>query len=464
MKTKIFIIFFILIFSLPLSGKPLIDKRISLNLKNVDIHDIIMSLAKFTKHNIVIPPNVTGKISIYLDNVTFDNALKIITNMAGFSYYYKDNIIFIAKKEQVEKIKGKENLKSKVFYLNFSKATLLESQVKDLLSRDGKVIVDQRTNSLLIQDYIANITKVEKFIKKVDKPTKQVMIEAKIVVINNEASKELGIQWGGSYVHRLTSSNFFYGIKGGTSYVTSTENTGGTTTSTPSINSEFPGSGEITNAVPPGITSSINLKEISIPSDYVVNLPTTSPPAGGIGLIFGKWGYYNIAFKLTALKSKDLAKVISSPKVLALNNEKASIGQGIEIPYKSVSDAGTQTEFKDAKLKLEVTPHISGNGMITLEINLNKDSVGKFTVNGEPAINTQEITTKLLLKNGETAVIGGILENTIANSETKVPFFGDIPIFGALFKNSINKKTTGELLIFITPKIVNEWINNTLSD
>ncbi len=456
MKTKIFILIFFILSALPLSGNSLNNKRISLNLKNVDIHDIIVNLAKYMKHNIVIPPDISGKISIYLDNVTFDDALKVITNISGYSYYYKNNIIFIDKKENVEKIKGKENLKSKIFYLNFAKAKNISDQIENILSKEGKVIIDERTNSLLVQDFLGNISKIEKFIKTIDNPTKQVMIEAKIVVINNDASKELGIQWGGSYVNRLASSNFFYGIKGGTGSTTSTttEETTGTTT-TSSIDTEFPGSGGITNAIPHGVESTSNLNEISIPSSYVVNLPTISPAAGGIGLIFGKWGFYNLAFKLTALKSRDLAKVISSPKVLVLNNEEAVIGQGLEIPYKSVSDAGTDTEFKDAKLKLKVTPHISANNIISIEIHLTKDSVGKITVNGEPSINTQEINTKLLLKNGETAVIGGILENSVSKSETKVPFFGDIPIFGGLFKNEINQKSSGELLIFITPKIVN---------
>jgi len=452
LKTKHFILIFLIIFALPLSGKSLKNRRISLNLKNADIHDIVLSLAKYTNRNIAIPPDISGKISVFLDNVTFEDALKVITGLSGYSYYYKDNIIFIDKKENVEKIRGKENIKSKMFSLNFAKAVDIKEQVKDFLSKDGKVIIDTRSNSLLIQDFPSNIEKIKKFLKTADTPTKQVMIEAKIVVISNDASKELGIQWGGSFVDRLTSSNFFYGIKGGTGSTSVSVTTG--TTSTSSINTEFPGAGGITNAVPRGTSSSTNLQEVSITPDYIVNLPTNSQPAGGIGLIFGKWGFYNLAFKLTALKSKNLAKVISSPKVLVLNHEKASIGQGIEIPYKSVSDAGTETQFKDAKLKLEVTPHISSNGIITLEIHLTKDSISKITVNGEPSINTQEITTKLLLKTGATAVIGGILENSESKSETKVPLFGDIPIFGGLFRNSINQKTNGELLIFITPKIV----------
>jgi len=424
----------------------------------VDIHDILTTIASQVKFNLVIPPKISGKITIFLDNVTIANAIKIITNSAGYSYYIKDNIIFVDSKENIEKITGKEGVETKVFNVNYAKTGDIENNIKELLSKEGKVIIDSRTNSIMVTDFKANIAKVSKFIKTLDKPTKQVMIEAKIVVVTNDASKELGIQWGGSLVDRLSSDKFFYGIKGSSNIgtatgTTNTENTA-TTTTTSDINNEFPGAGSITTAVPPGIQSSVNLTDISIPSGYVVNLPTVSSPAGGIGLIFGKWGYYNLSIKLTALKSKDLVKVISSPKVLALDNEKASIGQGVEIPYKTVSDSGTDTQFKDAKLKLEVTPHIASNNIITLEIHLSKDSVGKFTVNGEPAINTQEITTKLQLRNGETAMIGGIVEKNDTKSETKVPFFGDIPIFGGLFKNSINKNSHGELIIFITPKIV----------
>ncbi len=222
----------------------------------------------------------------------------------------------------------------------------------------------------------------------------------------------------------------FYGISGSTG-----------TTSIPSI----------TNLLPP--KSGTNYQTIPVPSEYIVNVPTVQAPTGGVNLIFGRWGYYNLAIKLSALKSKNLAKEISSPKVIALDNEKAVIAQGQEIPYKTVSDQGTKTEFKEAKLKLEVTPHITSNNMISLEINLSKDSMGEQTTDG-PAINTQEVHTKLLLKDGETAVIGGIISKTSIKGETGVPFFSDIPGIGRLFKNDINQNINGELLIFITPTIV----------
>ena len=452
MKTKIFtmIIGFTILCSL-LYANDFEKSRITLNLKQVDIHDILTSIAKEKKYNLVISPEVKGNVSIFLDNVTMKDAFKIITNIAGYSYYFENNIIFVDKKENIEKRFGHDGIINKTFNINFADVKTVAEQIKNVLSDKGKVIVDERTNTIVISDFKPKIKKVEKLLATIDTATQQVMIEAKIVVVTNDLSDELGIQWGGSYVRRFTSNNFFYGIKGGTNYVA----TGGDTNAeTGSIDNDFNGAGSITQITPSGSTTTETETTISVPSEYVVNLPTVSSPAGGLGLIFGKWGFYNLSVKLTALKSKNLAKVISSPKVLALNNEKASIGQGVEVPYKSISDSGTDTEFKDAKLKLEVTPHITSNGMISLEINLTKDSIGQIAVNGEPTINTQEINTKLLLKNGETAVIGGIVENTESKGETKVPFFGDLPLLGAFFKNKINKDTKGELLIFITPQIV----------
>ncbi len=450
MKTKTFIITIILIFIYSaLLGNNFNNTRITLNLKEVDIHDILASIAKEQKYNLVIPPNINGKITIFLDNVTMKDAFKIITNAAHCSFYIDNNIIFIDKKEIIEKKFGPEGMITKTYNINFADAKNVESQIKDVLSDKGKIIVDERTNTIVVSDFKPNLEKIENILATIDAATQQVMIEAKIVVVTNDLSDELGIQWGGSYVRKFTSDNFFYGLKGGTNYV---ETGSDTNSETGSIDNDFNGAGTLTEIAPNGTT--ITQTTLSVPSEYVVNLPTVSSPAGGLGLIFGKWGFYNLSVKLTALKSRNLAKVISSPKVLALNNEKASIGQGVEVPYKSISDSGTDTEFKDAKLKLEVTPHITSNGMISLEINLTKDSIGQIAVNGEPTINTQEINTKLLLKNGETAVIGGIVENTESKGETKVPFFGDLPLLGAFFKNKINKDTKGELLIFITPQIV----------
>ena len=449
LKTAILLIFLLFVGSL--YSKTLQD-RISLNLKNADVHDLLVGIAQGTGYNLVIPPNVQGKVTVFLDNVTLENALKIVTRMAGYDYYIEDNIIYIDTKKNIDARKSKVNLVSKTYTLNYAKAKTIETQIKDVLSNNGKVIIDERLNTIVVTDTKDKIKEVDKLIETLDKPSMQVMIEAKIVVVNNDASKELGLAWGGSFVETLSSNKYFYGLKGGTNVI-DTSFTQGVQNSQGSITNDFPGADTLTVANKPKTPGTYSL---TVPSEYAVNLPTMGTPAGGIGLIFGKWGYYNLSFKLTALKTKNLAKVISSPKVLTLNNQKASIGQGVEIPYKSVSDAGTNTQFKDAKLKLEVTPHITKNGRILLDVNLSKDSIGQIAVNGEPTINTQEINTKLLLKDGETAVIGGIIENTETNEETAVPLFSDIPLLGHLFKNKSKSFKKGELLIFITPKIVKE--------
>ena len=424
------------------------ERNLSLNLKDVEIRNILSALATEEKINLVMPPYVHGKVTVYLDNVTLKDALDIITNLAGFSYYIKKNIIFVDKKEKIEKYIGREGVVSKIFYINYAKAKDLETKVKKLLSPDGKIVVDDRTNSILVEDYPANIKKVKNILNTLDKPTKQVMIEAKIVIVSDDAAKELGIQWGGSFVETLSSNKYFYGIKGGINYVEIQQNS-----DTGSVDTDYSGAGDLTKLTKPKVKQTY---ELTVPSEYAVNVPTVSRPAGGIDLIFGKWGYYNLTLKLTALQTKNLAKEISSPKVLALDNEKATIGQGVEIPYSTVSDTGTNTEFKEAKLKLEVTPHITENNRISLEVNLTKDSMGQMTPDG-PAINTQEINTKLILKDGETAVIGGIKINSETTSESKVPLFGDIPLLGHLFKNNIRSFKRGELLIFLTPRIVKSY-------
>ena len=428
-------------------------ERVNLVFKDADIKNVLMLFAEYEDKNFIIDERVKGKITIRLKNVPWDQALDLILDMKNLHKIEDGNIVRIVpmsyiKAKELEKIKQKERkkklsvLKTKVLYINFAKASDIKGKIKKLISKRGSLITDQRTNSLIVTDISENISKIEKVLKVLDKPTPQVVIEAKIVVVKNNVSDELGIQWGGSFIQRLKSNDFFYGINGYSSISSST------------------GVPNITNAIPPkNEPSRENLLTVPVPSNYIVNAPTVHTPVGGIGLIFGKWGYYNLSIKLSALKTKDLAKEISAPKVIALDNEKAVIGQGQEIPYKTVSDKGTKTEFKDAKLKLEVTPHITSNNMVLLDINLSKDSIGQQTTDG-PAINTQQIETKLLLRNGYSALIGGIISNTETSGESAVPFFSDIPIFGNLFKNSSKQKVKGELLIIITPRIVNMYNGN----
>ncbi len=441
--------FFIFVFSLNLNAATKYHgEKVNLVFKDADLKNVLMLFAEYEDKNFIIDEKIKGKITIRLRNVPWDQALNLILDMKNLTKIEEGNIIRIVpmsyiKNKELEKLRRAERkkklapLKTKVLYVNFAKADKISKKIDKLISKRGSVITDVRTNSIIVTDIPKNIDKITNIVKVLDKPTPQVVIEAKIVVVKNTVNNELGIQWGGSFIQRLKSNDFFYGING---YSTLSSSTG------------IP---NITNAVPPANEpSSENLLSVPVPSNYIVNAPTVHPPVGGLGLIFGKWGYYNLAIKLSALKTKDLAKEISAPKVIALDNEKAVIGQGQEIPYKTVSDKGTKTEFKDAKLKLEVTPHITSNNMVLLDINLTKDSIGQQTTDG-PAINTQQIETKLLLADGEAAVIGGIVSNSETQGESAVPFFSDIPIFGNLFKNSSKEKIKGELLIIITPKIVN---------
>ncbi len=448
---KILMIFLILYTSTVLAANYK-GEKVSLVFKDADLKNVLMLFAEYENKNFLIDQDVKGTITIRLKNVPWQQALKIILEMKNLKKIVEGNVVRIVtnayvqkmlqekRERELEKIKEQERKKklaplhTKIISVNFAKVSNISSNIKSLLSDRGKVITDIRTNSFIVTDIDRNIKKIEKIVKVLDRPTPQVIIEAKIIVIKNTASKELGIQWGGSFVQRMTSKDFFYGITGAS---------GGSSVAMPTTNIEPPGTSQ----------KAANYNPISVPGSYVVNAPTVQAPVGGLGLIFGKWGYYNLSVKLTALKSKNMAKEISAPKVIALDNEKAVIEQGQQIPYKTVSDAGTKTEFKDATLKLEVTPHITPNKMVLLDLNLSKDSIGQQTTDG-PAINTQSVKTKLLLKDGETAVIGGIISNAETQGQDSLPFFSDLPIVGFLFKNNIKSNVKGELLIFITPHVV----------
>ena len=450
MKKIILITIAIIIIISPLSAKKL-PQNVNLVFKEADLKNVLMLFAEYTDKNFIVDERVKGKITIRLKNIPWKRALNLILDTKDLKMIENKDYIRIVPKSYFEKLQQQklklqkqklklEETKKKLaplitvaISLNFTKVSEISPKLSSLLSQRGKIITDQRTNTLIITDMKENINVMKKLINLLDKPTKQVIIEAKIVIIKESANKELGIQWGGSIINKLKSDKVFYGISG-------------------SISST--GISQITDIIPPKTGG--NYRTVQLPSEYIVNVPTLQAPTGGVNLIFGRWGYYNLAIKLSALKSKNLAKEISSPKVIALDNEKAIIAQGQEIPYKTVSDQGTKTEFKEAKLKLEVTPHITSNNMISLEIKLSKDSMGEQTTDG-PAINTQEVNTKLLLQDGETAVIGGILSKSTVKGESSVPFFSDLPFLGNFFKNNINSNIRGELLIFITPRIVKKF-------
>ncbi len=458
MRKIIIIGLIILIFISPIFAKKLPEK-VNLVFKDADLKNVLMLFAEYVDKNFIVDEKVKGKITIRLKNIYWKRALQLILDTKDLRMIENKDYIRIVPKSYLEKLQQErlklqkqklelEKTKKKLaplmtvaISLNFMKANDMKQKLKALMSDRGKIFVDDRTNTLIITDMRKNINLMRNLIDVLDKPTKQVVIEAKIVIIKDTASKELGIQWGGSIVNTLRSNKYFYGIKGGidpTDYAPRT------------LEDEMEGIEDVTTLRKP--RQSVNY-ELKVPSEYIVNIPPVQAPTSSVDLIFGKWGYFNLAIKLSALKTKNLAKEISSPKVIALDNEKAVIEQGPEIPYKTVSESGTKTEFRKAKLTLEVTPHISFNNMISLDISVSKDSIGDVTPDGL-AINTQKVNTKILLRDGETAVIGGILSKYELKGQSSVPFFSDIPIVGNLFKNDVTNNRRGELLIFITPRIV----------
>jgi type IV pilus assembly protein PilQ len=440
-------------FSFPLSGSPAakktmpqqrttakrkrtVSKRkntypITLDFKDADLQNVFRFLADIKNYNLIMGDDVKGTVTLKLKKVPWRQAFNILLKTNRLGMEKSGNVIRIAPlvrfKEEKEALaqnkKANETLAdtvTEIIKVNFATATDVAPRLKSVLSDRGSIDTDIRTNTLIINDIPGYIKQAKNLLKSLDLPIKQVLIEAKIVKIETDAVKDIGIQWGGAWGD--TKNNHYYGITG---------NAG--TNGQPGITPDG-GSPTVTN-------------------NYVVNLPA-SGATSGLGMIFGKVGIFNLNLRLSALKNKHLANILSTPKILALDNHQARIGQGMEIPYQTTSDEGTTTEFKKAELSLEVTPHITNNDNVSIDVQITKDSIGVMTTDG-PAINTQQIETTLLLYNGETAVIGGIIEKNKTDDRGEVPGFSQIPLVGnALFKHKYKKNEQTELLIFITPTVI----------
>jgi len=404
---------------------------ITVDFKDADLQNVFRFLADVKNYNLVMGDDVKGTVTLKLKKVPWRQAFNILLNTNKLGMERTGNVIRIAplerfKEEKEARAQNKkanetlENLVTEIVKVNFATAGEVAPRLKSVLSERGTIDTDMRTNTLIINDIPAYIKQARALLEQLDTPIKQVLIEAKIVKIETDAVKDIGIQWGGAYGD--THNDHYYGING---------NVGAT--GQPGID---PGNGAPT-----------------VTNNYVVNMPAAGATSG-LGMIFGKVGVFNLNLRLTALKNKHLANILSTPKVLALDNHQARIGQGMEIPYQTTSDEGTTTEFKKAELSLEVTPHITNNDNVAMDVQINKDSLGQMTTDG-PAINTQQIQTTLLLYNGETAVVGGIIEKNRTDDDQKVPGLSEVPVVGNfLFKHSYKKNEQTELLIFITPTVI----------
>lgn len=414
-------------------------EKLSLNFQNIEVRSVLQVIADFTGFNIITGDNVSGNITLRLKDVPWDQALDIIMQTRGLGMRKNGNVIWIAPNEELAakeksrldaelEIADREPLVTQSFAGKYQKAEDLKKLISDskqpMLSKRGSAVVDARSNTLFVQDTEKNLAKIEKIINQIDIPVRQVLIEGRIVLADNGYSKSLGAKLGLSSAVGSTDS----GIVGVGNNVTTAE-------------------------------ANARANKASLTSGLSVNLPATGTNASSLGLSFLRLpAGLLLNLELSASEADNKTKTISSPKVITGNQQKAIIESGVEIPYQEASSSGaTSVSFKKATLGLEVTPQITPDNKVNMDLLVKKDSQGDVT-NGVPAINTNRVETKVLVDNGETAVLGGIFEETTTKSIDKVPFFGDLPVLGHLFKRTLNSTDKNELLIFITPKLLDDTL------
>lgn len=412
-------------------------EKLSLNFQNIDVRSVLQVVADFTGLNIITSDTVTGNLTLRLKDVPWDQALDIIMQSKGLTMRKTGNVIWVAPADEVaakeklaleasQQIEDLEPMRTEVFTLRYQKAEALRDLISDdkqkILSKRGSAVVDVRTNTVFVQDTSRNLEEVQRIINRIDIPIKQVMIESRLVLADERFGRSLGARFG--VQHQATpGKDTRIGV------------------SDTAANSQ----GLATGATAVGTPTALN-----------VNLPVNNA--------FGNFGFslfrlpagFLLNLELSALETDQRGKVISSPRVTTANQQKALIEQGTQIPYQQASSSGaTNVQFKDATLSLEVTPQITPDNRIIMDLEVKKDQVGTVFA-GVPSIDTQRVVTQVLVANGETAVLGGIYEQTERNDVDRVPFFGNLPVLGHLFKRNTKRNDKTELLIFITPRVLDE--------
>jgi type IV pilus assembly protein PilQ len=426
-------------------------KRISLDFKDADIHNILRLISEVSKLNIITSDDVSGKITVTMRNVPWDQALDIILKTKKLGKVRHGNIIRVAPlvtlaEEQelaakaAEARKTLEPLRVRLIPVNYAVASDVKKQVKDILSERGTVTVDKRTNVLIVKDVLENLIKAEGLVRSLDAETPQVLIEARIVEANTQFVREVGIQWGGDLSFSAATGN-----PTGLAFPSQINMEGGADDST--TNTDFSGTAN--------------------PGNFAVNLPAAvgAGSGGALGFIFGSaGGSAHLNLRLSALENRGAVKIVSAPKIATLDNHKAKIGQGVSIPISVVSAAGVNTMFVEAKLELEVTPHITQEGSILMEIKVKKNEpdFSRTGARGDPTILKKEAETQVLVRDGDTTVIGGIYTKKTSDTFVGVPVLSRIPVLGWFFRNTKKNDERTELLIFITPRIVNR-LRSTVS-
>lgn len=416
-------------------------KLISINFQDIPVRNVLQLIADYNDFNLVVSDSVAGNLTLRLDGVPWQQVLDIILQVKGLDKRVDGNVILVAPKAELdlreqqalEKSRLEEELgelKSEIIKINFAKATDIADMIGgegavSMLSDRGSITIDERTNSMLIRELEENIAVIRGIIESLDIPVKQVQIEARIVTVTEGNLDELGVRWG------VSSNNGSFTVGG-------------------SIEGNHPS--QIAPYDDNGGNSAID--------DYLnVNLGATSPNASSIAFQVAKLGSDTLLdLELSALQQESKAEIISSPRLITTNKKPAYIEQGTEIPYLESSSSGaTSVAFKKAVLSLKVTPQITPDNRLVLDLSVTQDRPGQVvkTGTGEAvAIDTQRIGTQVLVNNGETVVLGGIFQHSVSSTVDKVPLLGDLPVLGALFRRSYENVGKSELLIFVTPKVV----------
>jgi type IV pilus assembly protein PilQ len=429
--------------------------RLSLNFQDIQVRAVLQLLADFTGLNLVASDTVRGNITLRLKNVPWDQALDIILKSKGLSMRRNGNVIMVAPTQEIaaqEKLEMQADnamrelapLHSEFIQINYAKASdlakILKSKDNKMLSERGHVTVDPRTNTLLVEDTAAKLEDIRRMVAKLDVPVRQVMIDSRVVIANNDFARDIGVQFGATaYNNAGALSNGHYAAVTGGDQLPPNTVTGPVNPNTASYPQTLLGSG---------------------PVPLMVNLPAAGATSV-MNMLIGKVGSYLVQLELTAMQQEGRGEIVSSPRVITSDQHKAVIKMGQQVPYSTVSQNGTNTQFKDAVLELDVTPHITPDSRIIMDLLVKKDepNYGQ-AINGEPPINTNSVTTSVLVDNGETVVLGGVYERTKSFTKQQVPWLGDLPVVGNLFKEKANTDKNSELLIFVTPKILKQELVN----
>jgi type IV pilus assembly protein PilQ len=430
-------------------GRRYTGRRVDIDLRDADIHNVLRLLAEVGSVNIVASEDVSGNVTIRMRNVPWDQALDVILAARALGMQRNGNIIRVAPQTVLDKerellierqrqLATLEPLETRLVPVSYALATDLAPRARELLSSRGSVSVDERTNVMIVRDTAAVLNQVERLIRSLDTQTPQVLVEARIVEAASTFTRDVGIQWGGDI-------NFgsAYGNPTGLSFPSSITAAGGAS-----------------DAMTPTMGLSPTQNAVANPN-FAVNLPAQTVgtgQGGAIGLTFGSLnGNFNLNLRLSAAELNSQVRIVSSPRILTLDNREALIAAGTLIPYSQVSAQGVQTAFQEAKLQLRVRPHVTADGSVSMHVRVTRDEPDFVNTGprGDPTIIKREAETDLLIPDGRTAVIGGIFTRNTGRDVNMVPGLGDIPILGVLFQRRRNRDVRSELLIFLTPRIVN---------